>query len=495
MRKAKLGWMMAMVALCLVGWSATSFAISVLVQEGDHVEEILLDIVGARVSGSVAYQGPVTGDDENWKFPHEYQGIPLASLLGELEPGDTVAVIAGDGWHKILPAAVIAGETPAGMPILALSRDGESGDDWDSAPVLIFLPEDELFSNEDMLASVGADRAHYFGDSPSTTGMMVKGVSYLIVNYDGGPLPQPEEKAAGTEEPADGVALSVVRRSDEVTVFDMADIEALETLTAKGTFTTSTGAEYTATYSGVPMTTLIGNVPASATIRVTASDGYSMNYEAGMFLDQSEGTWVLAYKENGLYMPNDPGYLRIVQIGSNNPHFTSSLSAKMVERIEILGSYQAYSLVVIGEVTRMFERGELEAGIGCPCHTAEVSVTSKGVTSVYSGLPLWRLIAYVDDEVFPAADEGIHYNDEDFNDTLAAEDYTITLMASDGYEQTVLSSWIARNDLFIVAFKKDGVFLDADDGFMRFAFDDSVELPEDARLRSVKFLAEIAIEL
>ena len=494
MKATKMGWVLALAMVCVMAWGAAVSAITVLVQDGDAVEEILLDIVGDRVSGSVAYQGPVTGEDENWKADHEYGGIPLSSLLGELGPEDTVAVIAGDGWHKILPAAVIAGETPAGTPILALSRDGESGDDWDSAPVLIFLPDDERFSNDDMLASVGAERAHYFGDAPSTTGMMVKGVSYLIVNYDGGPLPQPEEKTAGTDEPVDGISIMVVR-GDETTVFDMAGIEALDTLNAEGTFTTSSGADYGATYTGVPMATLIGNVPADATVRVTASDGYSMNYEAGMFLDRTEGTWVLAYKENGLYMPNDPGYFRIVQIGENNPHFTSSLSAKMVERIEILGAYEAYSLAVSGAVTRIFERGELEAGIGCPCHTAEVSVTSKGVTSVYSGLPLWRLIAYVDDDVFPAADEGIHYNDEDFNDELAAGDYAITLVASDGYEQTVLSSWMARSDLFIVAFKKDGVFLDASsNGFMRFVFDDSVELPEDMKLRSVKFLTEIRIE-
>lgn len=494
MKTTKARRVLAVAMLAVMAWAGVVSAMTVLVQNGDAVEEILLDIVGERISGSVAYQGPVTGEDENWKTEYEYRGIPLSSLLGVLNPEDTVAVIAGDGWHKILPAAVIAGETPAGTPILALSRDGASGDDWDSAPMLIFLPDDKRFSNDDMLASVGAERAHYFGDAPSTTGMMVKGVSYLIVNYDGGPLPQPEEKAVGTEEPVDGISVAVIR-GDETTVFDMAGIEALETLTAAGTFTTSSGADYAAIYTGVPMATLIGNVPADATIRVTASDGYSMNYEAGMFLDRAEGTWVLAYKENGLYMPNDPGYFRIVQIGESNPHFTSSLSAKMVERIEILGAYEAYSLAVSGAVTRIFERGELEAGIGCPCHTAEVSVTSKGVTSIYSGLPLWRLIAYVDDGVFPAADDGIHYNDTDFNDDLAAGNYTITLVASDGYEQTLLSSWMARSDLFIVAFKKDGLFLDASsDGFMRFVFDDSVELPEDTKLRSVKFLAEIRIE-
>jgi hypothetical protein len=229
-------------------------------------------------------------------------------------------------------------------------------------------------------------------------------------------------------------------------------------------------------------------------IRVTASDGYSMNYPVSQLLNRSAGTWVLAYKESGWYMPLDPGYLRIVQVGEGNPHFTSSLSARMVERIEVLGEYTAYTLTVTGETTRVFTRGELEAGIGCPCHTATVTVTSKGETATYSGLPLWRLIAYVDGGSTPAADEGIHYDDADFNDALVAEGYHIVLTASDGYSQTVPLSLIAREERFIVALKKDGTFLDVSkDGAMRFVFDDSVVLPESVSLKSVKFLVSIAL--
>jgi hypothetical protein len=45
-----------------------------------------------------------------------------------------------------------------------------------------------------------------------------------------------------------------------------------------------------------------------------------------------------------------------------------------------------------------------------------------------------------------------------------------------------------------VAFKKNGTFLDpAKDGAMRFLFDDSVVLPEGVSLKSVKFLASIAL--
>ena len=474
---------------------------SVLVQDGARGEAILLSESSDWKEGTVAYQGPVLSEgEENWKPAYTYRGVPLKAVLqgiGGLDNDGTLAVIAADGWHKILPAAVISGATPAGTPILALSRDGDASGEWEDAPMLVFLPEDERFSNEDMLEVFGPERSHYYAGHPSTTGFMVKNVAYLIVDYDGGPLPELAAESAAEEilPPPEGIVLSV-ERGGALTEYTLADLEQLEVITAPGTFTNSAGVDYTASYTGVPLTTLIGNLPNDATVRVSASDGYSMNYPVEMLADRSEGTWILAFMENGDYMPLDPGYLRIVQVGEDNPHFISSLSARMVERIELLGIYEEYTLLLTGAVKRQFTRGELEAGIGCPCHTSTVAATSTGETHTYTGLPLWRLVAYVDDGIYPEAESGIHYNDEDFNEALAAQDYTITLTASDGYAQTVTSVLIARDDRFIVAFKKDGVFLDpAADGYMRFAFDDSVEFAEGTRPKPVKFLAEIHIDL
>lgn len=288
----------------------------------------------------------------------------------------------------------------------------------------------------------------------------------------------------------------VVSKGDIERVYSLSEIEALETITGLGTYIQQTGTEYTAAYTGVPLSTLIGNVPPETTVRVTASDGYSMNYETAMLMDRSEGTWILAYQEDGQAMLPDIGPFRIVQVGEDNPHFTSSLSARMVERIEVLGVYEPYALVLHGTVSRTFEREELEAGIGCPCHTATVTATSKGETHTYTGLPLWRLVAYVDDEKFPESEKGIYYNDEDFADALAAAGYTITLLAEDGYSQTLDSAWIVRDDRFIVAFKQDGTFLDpAANGYMLFVYDDAVELPEGIQLKRVKFLTEILLDL
>jgi hypothetical protein len=482
--------------LVLAGLSAASAGATswiVTVQNGDRVVQVDLPLMTVSAGGTVAYQGPAMSDGaENWKDSKTYAGIALSAILSEvggMAAGDVLSVIAGDGCMKKLPYAAIHGETPAGTPILGL----EVGTDGEDAPTLVFLASDERFSNDDMLAALGPEYAHYYGDKPSTTGLLVKSVAYLIVNYDGGDLPMASETATVAAGPAEGVALTVAR-GGETFAYTMADLEAFESITAPGTFTNSAGVDTTATYTGIPFSALIGNAPSDGTVRVTASDGYSMNYPVSQLLDTSQGTWVLAYMESGWYMPLDPGTLRIVQVGQGNPHFTSSLSARMVERIEVLGEYTAYTLTVTGETPRVFTRGELEAGIGCPCHTATVTVTSKGETATYSGLPLWRLIAYVDGGAAPAADEGVHYDDADFNDALVAEGYHMVLTASDGYSQTVPLSLIARDDRFIVALKKDGMFLDVSkDGAMRFVFDDSVVLPEGVSLKSVKFLASIAL--
>ncbi len=486
-------------ALGMVWATTATETLSIFVKtEAGFVEVALNDF--PMIEGTVAYEGPSTDDEgANWKTSHIYKGVSLLSIMefvGGVASSDMLGVIAVDGWYKMIPGGVMAGDTAAGVPILAIERDGESGDDWEDGPTLIFLPEDEGFSNEDMLSSLGPDLSHYFGEKLSTTGMMVKGVAYLVPNYGGETLPlQPEVVSLEEVSFPEGKLLTVIHGENTLT-YTLNEVEELESLSGHGTFTTSTNAEYTASYVGVPITTLIGNVSGAATIRVTAADGYSMNYLAEMFQDTSEGTWILAYKENGDYMPFDPGHFRIVQVGEDTPHFPSSLSAKMVVLIEILGVYENYSLRVNGAVERIFSRGELESGIGCPCHTSIVSVTSKGVTSEYAGLPLWRLLAYVDDQAFPSVEDGIHYNDGDFNDALAEAGYSIDLVASDGYTQTVTSDLIARDDRFIVAFKKDGIFLDPEsNGYMRFVFDDSVELPDELNLRSVKFLAEILLDL
>ena len=495
----RVGWgsVLAAAVLCVAFGALAEEALSVTFLRDGEVVQVSLDAF-PPLSGSVAYEGPRMGAEQpSWKAEHLYAGVSLRAVVeaaGGFAAGESLGVIAGDGWYKLLPYEVVCGSSVAGTVLLATSRDGEDLDG--DAPMLVFLAPDGEFSNDDMLLAFGPEWAHYFGDAPSTTGMLVKGVSYLAVDYDGRAIVTPPQPTAeGTAVRPEGVLLTLSVGDVEM-VYTLEDLEALDVLSGEGTFTRSSGEEYTASYTGVPLMTLVGNVPDDATVRVTASDGYSMNYAVAMLADRSEGTWILAYAENGAYLPLDPGYLRIVKIGPGNPQFTSSLSARMVVRIELVGSYEPYTLLFSGAVERLFVRRELEAGIGCPCHTATVSVTSKGTTHSYTGIPLWRLVAYVDDGLHPEREQGLFYDDEHFNDALADDGYDIVMTASDGYSQTVHSSWIAGDDRFVVAFKVDGEFLDPTaEGYMRFVFDDGVELPAGVELRSVKFLTEVRLEL
>ena len=196
-----LGLIAAAVALILLrrpgaeeppnAWGA-DLEVSVRVIRADRAVDVeLTDLPETR--GRVAYEGPRVGEGEgNWKAAYDYSGVGLGEIIERsvgLDEVETVTVVALDGWHKTLPGDVLGGMTPAGTAMLALARDGEPTEEWDDTPMLVFLPEDERFSNQDMLDALGPDNAHYYGDAPSATGLMVKGVAFLVVNYDGGPLP------------------------------------------------------------------------------------------------------------------------------------------------------------------------------------------------------------------------------------------------------------------------------------------------------------------
>jgi len=166
--------------------------VRVRVIHGDWMGDVeLTDYPVTR--GRVSYEGPrFAENEENWKPSHAYRGVDLAHLLDEaigLATIETVTLVALDGWHKTLPRSVLSETTVAGTAILALSIDDESSAEWDDAPMLVFLPTDERFSNQDMLDALGPEAAHYYGDLPSVTGLMVKGVTFLVINHDGGPLP------------------------------------------------------------------------------------------------------------------------------------------------------------------------------------------------------------------------------------------------------------------------------------------------------------------
>lgn len=441
------------------------------------------------IAGTVRYQGPVfSPENPNWKPPHSYQGIPLLSVLqalGPLQEGDLVWVIAVDGYAKVLPLPVLLGETPLGTPILAFSQDGVEVPEWEGGPQLVFLAPDGEVSNEDQLAALG-EYAHYFRGHPSATGLQVRNVTWVVVNWDQDFSRLPQVGLASPE-----ARLTVATPAGE-TSYTLPELEtAFAALTYPGTYITSGGNEVTRVYTGIPLVDLLGNWPPEATLEVVAADGYRMRYRYGDLADE-EGTWVLAFKADGQYLPLDPGYFRLVKVGPQNPRFAGAASAQMVVRLEIGGEYQEYFLRLSGVQERTFSRWELESGVACPYHASTVWVTRRGSTSSYTGLPLWRLLGYVDDEVSPPPEAGIFYQEGHFNWELAQAGYRVRIVAADGYWQEIPVSYLAGDDRYIIALKRDGEFLTPEEGGpLMFVWDDEAPAPEG--LRRVKWVVEVIL--
>lgn len=132
---------------------------------------------------------------------------------------------------------------------------------------------------------------------------------------------------------------------------------------------------------------------------------------------------------------------------------SSGLSAKWVSDIIIYSSEDptsgdAWPLVLTGASTYNVDQEAFEDGV--EAHGA----TWTDDTDVWEGIPLWRLVGFVDDDVQHGADC--------FNDALATAGYQIKVIASDGYSATFESADVAHNDNMVVANTLNGEELSTD---------------------------------
>lgn len=339
-----------------------------------------------------------------------------------------------------------------------------------STAVLLFAKADgERLADAPILFASGAERG--------------RAVKWLVRNWAGEKLPEVGNWPVKA-------TLTISTPGGERT-FTLAELEtSFVALTYPGSYTRSSGETVTATWTGIPLQDLLGNWPDDTEVEVVAADGYRMRYRYGSLSDAA-GMWILAFKQDGKYLPFNPGYFRVVKAGPDNPSFQSSASARVVTRIEVHGEYRPYTLKLFGSREQEFTRWELEAAVACPCHARTVTSTHKGETHVYVGLPIWRLLAYVDDEIVPPG-AGIKYDDGAFNRELAQGGYLVEIRAADGFSQVIPSTYLAENDGFILALKVDGRFLREDEGGpLLFVWDDGA--PVSAGLKRVKWVTEIII--
>jgi PKD repeat protein len=147
------------------------------------------------------------------------------------------------------------------------------------------------------------------------------------------------------------------------------------------------------------------------------------------------------------------------QGGVNYPS-VAGLSAKYIKTIKIYDSpVTGWSFVLDGEdiggLKKNISRNFFESALSCQFGANHEAQYTDGAGRTWSGMPLWFLAGYVDDD-------DMHSKDA-FNQTLAAAGYDVVVAAGDGVFTVIPSELIARNNNYIVANALNGTRIAEDD--------------------------------
>ncbi|MBN1304891.1 MAG: hypothetical protein JXA13_10690 [Anaerolineales bacterium] len=205
---------------------------------------------------------------------------------------------------------------------------------------------------------------------------------------------------------------------------------------------------------------LVGGVNQSTGFNVVAEDGYSITFSYdqitnGAFIayDPAVGdelksppelTPILAYEMDG--NPLDPkadGALRLAIVSAKLNQVTDGhWSVKWVNRLEAKSLGEEWVLKAHGAIKENIDRASIESCGAPQCHGTS---WTDDKAQEWVGVPLWLIVGAIDDEI---THEGPAFNDE-----LAGENYSIEVIASDGYTVTFDAVRLARNDNIIAAYK------------------------------------------
>jgi hypothetical protein len=244
-------------------------------------------------------------------------------------------------------------------------------------------------------------------------------------------------------------------------------IAKLKSFTSHGGFKTSAGSlRGIGNYTGVllvDLCNLVGGINSTCSLRVTASDGYSMVYtynqvQGKNFTCYSPATGdevqsnqpltvILAYYYNGMNLTSDEGPLRLAIVGSQGLLTDGHYWIKGVTKLEIQPAVADWTLVLIGPYSDNMTRASFESGLNCKTANHAANWTDSN-NNVWSGMPLWYLIGWIDDKG--------DVNRMEFNDTLAKQGYTVNVITGQGYSESFNSSTIARNNNIILANRLNG---------------------------------------
>jgi DMSO/TMAO reductase YedYZ molybdopterin-dependent catalytic subunit len=206
---------------------------------------------------------------------------------------------------------------------------------------------------------------------------------------------------------------------------------------------------------------LLGPLDPGMGVNAVAKDGYAITFSydqltKGTFTayDPATGeelkspgslTAMLAFERDGQPLPEDTdGTLRVVITSPKRDQVTDGhWSVKWVTKLEVKPLVADWTLAVNGGIQATIDRATFESCVGC--HKA---TWTDDKAQVWTGVPLWLLMGYADDEV--------KHQGPAFNEALAKAGYKVEVVAKDGYKASLDSAPLARqNDVLVASLVND----------------------------------------
>ncbi|MDH3365864.1 MAG: hypothetical protein OEM29_07695 [Thermoplasmata archaeon] len=205
-------------------------------------------------------------------------------------------------------------------------------------------------------------------------------------------------------------------------------------------------------------------------VNVTGLDGYSGNFTSEQVARND--SIIAAYKLNEEVLEEGDWPLRIV--GEDLP---GTQKVRMIASIALEGfeGEPAWELELIGVTAATLTEWDFVALYNCEegVHLSYYNYTEDEVDHSYAGIPLWVLIGMVD---------GPELGHWEFNDSLAALGYNVTVRGTDDYNKTMSIDDVEYNNSLIVALTLDGEYL-VDDEYPLILIGE--DLPGSTRVKSI----------
>ncbi len=272
------------------------------------------------------------------------------------------------------------------------------------------------------------------------------------------------------EEPEEVVL--TIQGNDFTVNYTLNDLESMKSAVGYAGYRKSTGTLVGPNlFRGILLEDLIaeaGGLTSGQELEVIAGDLYQISFTKEMLngqssaYDNSTGEYlgvrnfriIVAYEMDGQSLPSSDGVLRIACLADEGEGYLSdsSMWVKDVKILQIVNS-ASWSVNLFGAINDSIDKDVFEAFMYMDdsSNLLIYQIIEGDRLNTYEGLALWRILALFDDD-----------DPYTFNETAALNGYSIILTNSNNDSLILDSINVSLNDSYMLAAKKNGVFLSSD---------------------------------